>query len=133
VNTDTIYRENIMEHYKNPRNHGRLENADITFTGENPLCGDKLVYTLKIDNKILTDIMFEGTGCAISQAASSMLTEKIKNLSVEEIKAFERPDILDMLKISIGPVRTKCAILGLVTVKCALDSNETEGSIEVKE
>ena len=112
-----MYRENIIDHYKNPHNHGAVENADIKFTENNPLCGDVVTVTLKLNEHKVKDIKFAGSGCAISQAATSMLTDEIKGKTLEEVKKVSRDDVVNMLGIEIGPVRTKCAVLGLVAIK----------------
>ena len=112
-----MYRENIIDHYKHPHNHGTLGNADIRHTENNPLCGDAIAISLKLNDGKVKDIKFEGHGCAISQAATSMLTDGIKGKTLEEIKKISREDVVNMLGIEIGLVRTKCAVLGLVAVK----------------
>ena len=112
-----IYKENIIDHYKNPHNHGTIENADIKFTENNPLCGDVITVTLKVNGPVVDDVRFISQGCAISTAATSMLTDKIKGKQIEEVKKVSREDVVDLLGIEIGPVRTKCAVLGLVAVK----------------
>jgi len=112
-----IYRENILDHYKNPHNKGTLENPDIKFTENNPLCGDVITVNLKINNHKVEDIKFSGLGCAISQAATSMLTDEVVGKSLEEVKNIKRDVIIDLLGIDVGPVRTKCAVLGLVAIK----------------
>jgi len=112
-----MYKENIIDHYKNPHNHGTIENADIKFTENNPLCGDVITVNLKVNGHVVDDVKFISQGCAISTAATSMLTDEIKGKQIEEVKKFSRDDVVDMLGIEIGPVRTKCAVLGLVAVK----------------
>ena len=112
-----MYRENIIDHYKNPHNHGTIENADVKFTENNPLCGVVVTVTLKLNDRKVEDIKFIGQGCAISRAAISMLSDEIKGKPIEEVKKVSREDVVDMLGIEIGPVRTKCAVLGLVAVK----------------
>ena len=112
-----MYKENIIDHYKNPHNQGIIENADIKFTENNPLCGDVITITLKLNDHKVDDIKFMGQGCAISTAATSMLTDEIKGKNIEEVKKVSREDIVKLLGIQIGPVRTKCAVLGLVAVK----------------
>ncbi|MBI2651129.1 SUF system NifU family Fe-S cluster assembly protein [Candidatus Woesearchaeota archaeon] len=118
-----IYRENILDHYKHPHNKGIIENADIKFTENNPFCGDVITVTIKLKNhktdgmKLIDDIKFTGSGCAISQAAASMLTEKIKGKSLKQIKNIQRDNIVNMLGIKIGVVRTKCAMLCLTAIK----------------
>ena len=112
-----MYRENIIDHYKHPHNHGTVGNADIRQTENNPLCGDVVTVSLKLNDGKVKDIKFEGRGCAISQAATSMLTDDIKGKTLEEIKKISREDVVNMLGIEIGLVRTKCAVLGLVAIK----------------
>ena len=112
-----MYRENIIDHYKHPHNHGTVGNADIRQTENNPLCGDVVTVSLKLNEGKVKDIKFEGRGCAISQAATSMLTDDIKGKTLEEIKKISREDVVNMLGIEIGLVRTKCAVLGLVAIK----------------
>lgn len=112
-----MYRENILDHYKNPHNHGEIKNPDIKFTENNPLCGDVITINVKLNDSKVEDVKFRGRGCAISQSAMSMLTDEIKGKSLGEIKKIMREDIVNMLGIEIGVVRTKCATLGLVAVK----------------
>jgi len=112
-----IYRENILDHYKNPHNKGEIENAEITFTENNPLCGDVITINLKLNEHKVEEMKFNGRGCAISQSATSMLTDEVIGKTLDEIKNIKREDVVDLLGIEIGPVRTKCAVLGLVAVK----------------
>ena len=112
-----MYRENILDHYKNPHNKGAIINPDIKHTENNPICGDVITVTLKVKGNNLEDVKFMGQGCAISQAAASMLTDEIKGKTFEEVKEIKREDIAKLLGISIGSARTKCAVLGLVAVK----------------
>ena len=118
MDTELIYQENILDHYKNPRNFGKMENASIHHHEYNPLCGDEIDFYLIIDNnKKIVDVKFNGHGCAISQASASMLSENIKGKSIEEIEKLTKNDILEMLSIPISPVRLKCALLSLDTLK----------------
>jgi nitrogen fixation protein NifU and related proteins len=119
-----IYRENILDHYKHPHNQGTIENADIKFTENNPLCGDVITVNIKINGHAVKDIKFIGRGCAISQSAASMLSDEIKGKDLDVVKNFGREDVVRMLGIEIGPVRTKCAVLGLVAVKEGIKSFE---------
>lgn len=115
---EMMYQENILDHYKSPRNFGKIENASVHHNEYNPLCGDKIELHLVIDkNKKIADVKFNGQGCAISQASASMLTEQIKGKSIEELKKMAKEDILEMLGIPISPVRLKCALLSLDTLK----------------
>ena len=115
-----LYRENILDHYKNPRNHGTLEHPDITFEDANPLCGDKLRMDFRIADGKIAEVRFSGLGCSISQASASMLSEKLEGMSLEDAKKISREDVLEMLGIELGPVRLKCALLSLKTMKAGL-------------
>ena len=115
-----LYREHILDHYQNPRNYGELEAPDISHEEYNPLCGDRLVIQLKLENDRVTDVKFHGEGCAISQASASMLTELVQGKTTDELKALTKEDILDMLGIPIGPVRMKCALLSLKALKAGV-------------
>ena len=119
---DDLYRENILDHYKNPRNHGVLESPDAHAEGMNPLCGDETAIYVRFgkDGETIEDIKFSGRGCAISQAATSMLTEMVKGRKAGEVALLQREDVLGEVAIPLSPVRIKCAILGLTTLKLAL-------------
>lgn len=112
-----IYRENILDHYKSPHNRGCIENADIKHTESNPLCGDVITINVNLADHKIKDVKFMGTGCAISQAAASMLTDEIKGKSLEEAKDIGREFVTSLLGIEVGPVRIKCAALILVALK----------------
>ena len=114
---DQFYREYILDHYKNPRNYGRLENADITHEEDNPLCGDVVGMDFRIKDGMIDDIKFHGRGCAISQASASLLTERIKGLSLDDAKKINKDDVLGELGIDISPARIKCALLPLKVLK----------------
>ena len=115
-----LYREYILDHYQNPRNYGEMEDPDISHEEYNPLCGDRLVFQLKLDNDRVVDVKFHGEGCAISQASASMLTERVLGKTLDELKALTKEDILEMLGIPIGPVRMKCALLSLKALKAGI-------------
>ena len=119
---DDLYRENILDHYKNPRNHGEIADADAQAEGMNPLCGDEvsIFVTFADDGETIADAKFAGRGCAISQASTSMLTELIKGRKASEVLEFDREELLEEVGIPLTPVRLKCAILGLHTLKVAL-------------
>ncbi len=114
---DQFYREYILDHYKNPRNYGRLENADISHEEDNPLCGDVVGMDFRIRDGMIDDIKFHGRGCAISQASASLLTERIKGRSLDDAKKINKDDVLGELGISISPARIKCALLPLKVLK----------------
>jgi len=117
---DELYRDFILDHYRNPRNAGTIENADATFEDINPLCGDKIRMDLSIRDGIITDVKFKGRGCAISQASASLLTEDIKGKSLADIDKIGKEEVLANVGINISPARLKCAFLGLKVLKSAL-------------
>ncbi len=117
---DDFYRENILDHYKYPRYKGRLENPDIKFRDVNPTCGDDITFELKIEDDKVTDVAFNGHGCAISMASASMLAEELMDKRLDEVKAMDKQFVLDLLGIPIGPVRLKCALLPLKVVKAGV-------------
>jgi nitrogen fixation protein NifU and related proteins len=115
-----IYKDIILDYYRNPRNFGDLPNPDVRAKDSNPLCGDIIEIQLKIDDGRIEDVRFKGKGCAISQASASMLTETIKGKALDEVKSMGKADILDLLSIDPGPTRIKCALLSLKVVKLAV-------------
>ncbi len=119
---DQLYREVILDHYKNPRGHGLIEGADAEADGQNPLCGDEVSIYVAFaeDGDTIEDVKFSGRGCAISQAATSMLTEMVKGRKATEVAAMPRDELLDEVGIPLTPVRLKCALLGLGVLKVAL-------------
>ncbi len=118
---DQMYQENILDHYKNPRNFGKIMDATVHHREKNPLCGDELdAYFFIDDDRNIADVKIYGRGCAISQASASMLTEKVKGKSIDEIKKLKKDDILEMLGIPISAARLKCALLSMDTFKNAI-------------
>lgn len=115
-----LYMEQILDHYKSPRNFGRLENPDISHEEGNPSCGDQIRIDLQIADGKIADVRFSGKGCAISQAAASMLTEIIKGQSLEDVKKLSKEDMLNELGIEISAIRLKCALLALKVVKAGV-------------
>lgn len=131
---DDIYMEEILDHYQDPRNYGTIEDADLSHEEGNPSCGDEVRIDIKLDGDTIRDIKFSGKGCAISQASSSMLTERLMGTKLSDIKNLNKQDILDMLGIDIGPMRIKCALLPLKVVKVeayGLDTWEAEDEDDV--
>jgi len=108
-----MYRQQILDHYKNPRNYGEIEDATFTHVGENPMCGDtiEMDVVLSNDEETVERVAFRGDGCAISQASASMLSEQLAGTSVDELREMDRDDIVDMLGVDISPMRVKCAVL----------------------
>jgi nitrogen fixation protein NifU and related proteins len=118
---DDLYRDNIIDHYKNPRYRGHLDPNDIHFEDDNPLCGDHIEITLQVDETgKVKDGRFDGKGCAISQASADLLIESIIGKPIEEVKQLSKQNILDMLGIELGPVRLKCALLPLKVLKAGV-------------
>ena len=119
---DQLYREVILDHYKNPRGHGVIEGADAEAEGQNPLCGDEVSIFVSFggDGETIEDVKFSGRGCAISQAATSMLTEMVEGKTASEVAALEKDELLEEIGIPLTPIRLKCAMLGLTTLKVAL-------------
>jgi len=114
---DQFYREYILDHYKNPRNYGRLEHPDITHEEDNPLCGDVVGMDFQIKDGVIADIKFHGRGCAISQASASLLTERLKGMVLDDAKKIDKNDVLGELGIEISPARIKCELLPLKVLK----------------
>jgi nitrogen fixation NifU-like protein len=117
-----MYREVILDHYKNPRGHGVLDHAHAQAEGQNPLCGDEVTISLKFadDGETIEEIGFDGRGCAISQAATSMLTELVVGRTATDVAALPKEELLEEIGIPLTPIRLKCAILGLGVLKVAL-------------
>jgi nitrogen fixation NifU-like protein len=118
---DDLYREQIIDHYKNPRHRGELDPHDYSYQDENPLCGDRIRIDVRVgpDGRI-AEAMYSGEGCAISQASADLLTESIVGKSLEQVKSLSKDDILEMLGIELGPVRLKCALLSLKVLKAGV-------------
>ena len=112
-----FYHEAILDHYNDPRNWGVVSPADIDHEENNPLCGDRLRLTIKVENGKIAKLGWEGDGCAISQASASMLGETLVGKTLEEARAITKEDVLEMLGIQLGPVRLKCALLSLKVLK----------------
>ncbi len=118
---DDLYREYILDHYKSPHFRGHLEDYAFVYEDDNPTCGDHLHMELQVDeNGMVTDARFDGIGCALSQASADILLEHIVGKPLEEVKQFSKDDLLNLLGISLGPVRLKCALLSLKVLKGAV-------------
>ena len=119
---DQLYREVILDHYKNPRGHGVIAEADAEAEGQNPLCGDEVSIFVRFgpDGETIDEIRFSGRGCAISQAATSMLTEMVQGRKASEVAELDKDELLEEIGIPLTPVRLKCALLGLGVLKVAL-------------
>ena len=115
---DDLYREEIVDRYKNPRFSGVLDPHDYSYHDDNPVCGDHIRIDLRVgEDDTVTEALFTGEGCSISQASADMLMEEITGMALEEVRALGKQDILDMLGIELGPVRLKCALLSLKVLK----------------
>ncbi len=119
---EDLYRDNLLDHYENPRHHGTLEGADISHEESNPLCGDRIHIDVKLteDRKGIAEIAFSGDGCIISQASASMLMEEVAGKTLEDVQELERQDVLDMIGVPLTAARVKCAVLGLKVLKAGI-------------
>ncbi|PIR52878.1 Fe-S cluster protein [Candidatus Peregrinibacteria bacterium CG10_big_fil_rev_8_21_14_0_10_49_10] len=115
-----LYAENILDHYRDPRHKETMVDASVTHTEANHVCGDEVCLQLHIDNDRIASIAWQGTGCAISQAGMSILTEEVEGMTVEEVEKLQKQDIYDLLGVPIGPRRFKCALICLHTLKNAI-------------
>jgi nitrogen fixation NifU-like protein len=117
---DSLYRDIILDHYRNPRNRGTLDPADFSYEDVNPLCGDEIRIDVRVADGKVSEIKFSGRGCAVSQASTSMLTEMVEGLPLDEVKALTKDDLLEELAIPVSPARMKCALLGLKVLKAGI-------------
>lgn len=118
--------ELILDHFKNPRNYGTLEDADVSYEEGVPSCGDLVHLDVKLRDGKIAAVMFSGKGCAISQASASILTEKVTGMDVSEIMSLKDEEVLESLGLTVSPTRFKCALLGLKVLKKALVQNERD-------
>lgn len=121
MSLEALYREQIMDHFRNPRNYGVVESCSFKIFENNPLCGDEIEVSAKIEQDKIVEVKFMGKGCSISQAAASLLTEFIKGKSLSDVEVLTRDKIIELLGIPVGPVRVKCAVLSLVALKNGVD------------
>ena len=134
MNMDDLYREVIVERYKNPAYRGVLDPHDITFEDENPLCGDHIRIDLRVDDEqIVTEAAFSGHGCAISQASADLLLESVVGKSIDDVKKMTKDDLLELLGIELGPVRLKCALLPLKVLKAGVYGLSESDSFQMDE
>lgn len=125
-----MYQEIILQHYRSPHNFGALDGADLVGEESNPLCGDRIRLQLKLDaaRKAVESVRFDGDGCAISMASASMLTDRLKGRSLEEVGRLTRDDVIALLGIPLSPVRVKCALTGFAALGRALHDPSTTGA-----
>ena len=110
---NTLYREHVLDHYRNPRNQGTLDDAQVSSELDNPVCGDRIRLDVRLEDGRVSEARFSGRGCVISLASASMLTEEVQGKTVEELAALRDEDVFEMLGTTLGPVRAKCALLSL--------------------
>jgi nitrogen fixation protein NifU and related proteins len=121
---DSLYKEIVLDHYKNPHNFGELDPADYTAEDSNPLCGDQIRIDMRVDDGIVTDIKFSGRGCAVSMASTSILTDLVLGQPLDEVRAITKDDLLGESGIPVSPARMKCATLGLNVLRVSLALKE---------
>jgi nitrogen fixation protein NifU and related proteins len=121
-----LYKENLLDHYRNPRNHGKMMNPHIHKEDSNPLCGDVIEIFVRVKNGKVDSVSFEGKGCVISQATASMLTDELKGKTLAEVQSLERENILDLIGLTLTPTRVKCAMLPLMTIKKGIIEYESK-------
>ena len=116
---DALYRDYILDHYKNPRNFGTLDPHDLDWHDHNPLCGDELGVHVRVEDGKVADLRFHGQGCAISQAAASIVSDELIGKPVDELPELSADWLIDLLGIDISPTRRKCALLSLKVMRGA--------------
>jgi nitrogen fixation protein NifU and related proteins len=117
---DNLYRDFILEHYRNPHNKGVLDPHDLHFADSNPTCGDEMSMTLRVEDDRISDVAFDGRGCAISQASASILTDELRGKSLDEIREMDPKELLEEIGVPIGPARLKCALLSYKVLQGAV-------------
>ncbi len=123
-----MYRQRILDHYRNPQNYGELEDADVYYMDDNPSCGDEIEMYAVVEDEEVVDVKFDGKGCAISMASASLLTDKVVGMSLDEVREMETEDVQEMLGIDLSPARVKCAVLGLKVLEGGIVEYEAEGA-----
>jgi nitrogen fixation protein NifU and related proteins len=121
---DSLYKEIVLDHYKNPHNFGTLDPADYTAEDSNPLCGDQIRMDLRVVDGTVTDVKFTGRGCAVSVASASILTDMVMGRPLDEVRQITKEDLLDEIGIPVSPARMKCATLGLTVLNMSLALKE---------
>jgi nitrogen fixation protein NifU and related proteins len=121
---DNLYRDFILEHYRNPHNKGVLDPHDLHFADSNPTCGDEMSMTIVISDDQIADVAFDGRGCAISQASASILTDELRGMTLEQVREMDPKAVLEALGVPIGPARLKCALLSYKVLQGAVRGAE---------
>ena len=131
---DNLYRDFILEHYRSPHNKGVLDPHDLHFADSNPTCGDEMSMTLRLDEpkSNITDVAFDGRGCAISQASASIMTDELRGKSLDEVRSIDPKQVLDDLGVPIGPARLKCALLAYKVLQGAVSGGEVAWPAEAE-
>lgn len=124
MSEDGVQAEIVLEHYREPHNYGSMENPTVSVTEANPVCGDTVNLSLLIEGGIVKDVKFVGKGCSISQASASMLTDRIKGASLEDVRKIVEKSIVDMIGLNLGPTRERCALLSFNTLQKCLERYE---------
>jgi nitrogen fixation NifU-like protein len=127
---DSLYKEIVLDHYKNPHNFGTLDPADFTAEDSNPLCGDQIRMDLRVEDGTVTDVKFTGRGCAVSVASASILTDMVMGRSLDEVRQISKEDLLDEIGIPVSPARMKCATLGLTVLNMSLALKEAHAGAD---
>lgn len=122
-----FYQEILMDHYRNPRNNGVIDQSNFRAEQRNSSCGDEVLFTGLINDNQLCDVLFKGKGCVISQATASLLSEKVKNKSLDAILALDKDDLTVMLGMQLGPVRLLCGLLSLTALQCGISDYKKRG------
>jgi nitrogen fixation protein NifU and related proteins len=118
-----LYQDTLLDHYRFPRHKGKLVQPDFTSGQHNPSCGDQVSFEAKLANGLISEIAFDGVGCVISQATSSMLAELVKDKSIGYVIGLKTADILNLISIDLGPTRLKCALLSLYALQEGLQNH----------
>lgn len=121
-----LYQEELLDHYRHPRNYGEIKNADITTGNVNPSCGDSVSFFMTLDREKIKKIQFLATGCVISVATASKLCEYLMHKPVNSIELLESKDILNLIKIPLGPTRLRCALLSLEALIIGIQNYRNE-------
>jgi nitrogen fixation NifU-like protein len=127
---DSLYKEIVLDHYKNPHNFGTLDPADYTAEDSNPLCGDQIRMDLRVEDGTVTDVKFTGRGCAVSVASASILTDMVMGRPLDEVREISKEDLLDEIGIPVSPARMKCATLGLTVLNMSLALKEAHSGAD---